>query len=732
MTTTIGIDVGGTFTDVVVSTTGRDPIIAKAATTPHDQSDGVLEGITLAAERLGLSTAELLRRTARLVHGTTVATNALLEGKAARVGMLTTAGHRDVIEMREGLKPDRYNLRMTPPAPLIPRRLRLPVTERIRADGSIETPLDPASLAAAIDRLRDAEIQAVAICFLHAWRNPEHEQHAAAEVRRRLPGLYVTASSDVLPQIKEFERFSTTVANAAVGPVIHNYLGRLQSRLRQAGHDGELLVILSHGGVASVEEATRLAAGTALSGPAGGVAAAVTLARNGLAPDIIGFDMGGTSTDIAVVRNGAPTLAGAKSLAGATIALPSLDIVTLGAGGGSIGQLDRSGLLTVGPESAGASPGPACYGQGGAAATVTDANLVLGYLDPANFLGGRRTLDRDAATAALARLAADLGIDTQAAAAGIHRLVNTRMADGVRVATVRRGVDPRRYTLLAFGGAAGLHITAVAAELGISRVAVPLTASVLSAWGMLNTDLRVELSHSQGQTARPDAARPDAASPGAASPDTTRIDASSIDGSHTAETDTTSIDTASTIATSIDTAALQAALTAMEAEGRARLAWFDGTITLRPSADMRYGEQVFEIPVALDDIDRTATDLATTLAEKFHAAHRHLYTYAMPDQEVVLVNARLSVIGHLPPVEAAVSPPISADATPKTQRKIYLGGPTIVPVFDFAALSAQQTIPGPAIIESDTTTVLLRPGDTARFDPRGWLGIAIDPPPTPS
>jgi N-methylhydantoinase A len=371
MTYTIGIDVGGTFTDIVVSSSGPDSgsggtIIAKAATTPADQSNGVLDGIALAAERLGLTSAQLLATTSRIVHGTTAATNALLEGKTARVGMLTTAGHRDVIEMREGLKPDRYNLRMTPPEPLVPRRLRLPVTERIRADGSVETALDQASLNEAIDRLRNADVQAVAICFLHAWRNPAHEQQAAAAVRQRLPEVYVTTSSDVLPQIKEFERFSTTVANAAVGPVIQNYLGRLQTRLRDAGYTGELLVILSHGGVASVAEATRLAAGTALSGPAGGVAAAVALARgtgarDGLAPNIIGFDMGGTSTDIAVVRDGQPTLSGDKSVANARIALPSLDIVTLGAGGGSIGKLDRSGLLAVGPESAGAVPGPACY-----------------------------------------------------------------------------------------------------------------------------------------------------------------------------------------------------------------------------------------------------------------------------------------------------------------------------------------------------------------------------------
>jgi N-methylhydantoinase A len=676
--TTIGIDVGGTFTDIVVSTTGGETIIAKAATTPADQSTGVLDGIALAAERLGLTTAALLRGTSRIVHGTTVATNALLEGKAARVGMLTTAGHRDVIEMREGLKPDRYNLRMTPPTPLVPRRLRLPVTERIRADGSVEIALDSASLDAAIGRLRDADVQAVAICFLHAWRNPVHEQLTAEAVRDRLPGVYVTTSSDVLPQIKEFERFSTTVANAAVGPVIQNYLSRFQSRLHEAGYVGELLVILSHGGVASVPEATRLAAGTALSGPAGGVAASVALSRTGLAPNVISFDMGGTSTDIAVVRDEQPTLSGEKSVAGARIALPSLDIVTLGAGGGSIGKLDRSGLLAVGPESAGAIPGPACYGQGGSGATVTDANLVLGYLDPANFLGGRRTLDLDAATAVVAKLAAELGIGTEQAAAGIHRVVNSRMADGVRVATVRRGVDPRGYTLLAFGGAAGLHITAVAAELGIGRVAVPVAASVLSAWGMLNTDLRVELSRSQGQTG------------------------------------------------GIETSGLKAAFAAMEAEGRTRLAWFDGEVTLHRSADMRYGEQVFEIPVPLDDIDWDSPALSAILADRFHAAHERLYTYALRDQDAVLVNARLSVIGRLPQVPAMAAEPPGMNAEPKAQRLVYLGGWTRVPVFDFLTLAPDQTIPGPAVIESDTTTVLLRPGDTARFDSHGWLDVAID------
>jgi len=678
MTYTIGIDVGGTFTDIVVSSPDGRTITAKAATTPRDQSDGVLDGIALAAQALALDTAGLLAATGRIVHGTTVATNALLEGKAARVGMLTTEGHRDIIEMREGLKPERYNLRMAPPDPLVPRHLRLPVRERMRADSSVEIALDPASLDRAIAELSAAEVQAVAVCFLHSWQNPAHEQQAADALRARLQHAYVTTSSDVLPQIKEFERFSTTVANAAVGPVIDNYLTRLQDRLAAAGYRGELLVILSHGGVASVAEAIRLAAGTALSGPAGGVAAAVELARQGIARDLIAFDMGGTSTDIALVRDGQPALSGGKSVGDARIALPALDIVTLGAGGGSVGKLDRSGLLAVGPESAGADPGPACYGQGGTAATVTDANLVLGYLDPGNFLGGRRRLDAEAAHEAVQAVAQPLGLGVAEAASGIHRLVNTRMADGVRVATVRRGVDPRGYTLLAFGGAAGLHVTAVAAELGIGRVVVPVAASVLSAWGMLNTDLRVELTRSQSQTL------------------------------------------------AVDPAALRAAFAAMEQEGRARLAWFDGEIAVRRSADMRYGEQVFEIPVSLDAIDLHAAGVVAEIEDAFHRAHEALYTYALRDQDVVLVNARVSVIGRLPPAPAGSGAAARDAAAAGKQRRVFLDGAwTEVPVFDFSGLAAGQAVAGPAIVESDTTTVLLRPGNRAAFDARGWLDVVL-------
>ena len=673
MSYSIGVDVGGTFTDVVVRGPGGRTWIAKTPTTTEDQSAGVLNGLGRAAALIGLALPDLLAQTTRMVHGTTVATNALLEGKGARVAMLVTEGHRDVLEMREGLKPERYNLRMAPPAPLTPRALRLAVRERTHADGSIGTPLDGASLDGALDACAAAGVQSVAVCFLHAWRNPAHERAAADAARRRLPSAYVTSSADVLPEIKEFERWGTAVANALVGPLVQAYLSRLGDRLRDAGLRAPILVILSHGGVATIDEAGRLAAGTALSGPAGGVAAAAAISRGGAGASLVTFDMGGTSTDIALIRDGRAAMAGARSIGAARIALPSLDITTLGAGGGSIATVGPGGLLRVGPDSAGAAPGPACYGRGGTEATVTDANLVLGYV--ADGLGSGFRLDHAAAHAALQRLGVRLGLDAVGAAAGVYRLINARMADGVRLATVRRGVDPRRFSLLAFGGAAGVHVCAVAAELGIGHVLAPMQASVLSAWGMLETDLTIHLARSL---------------PGP-----------------------------------VDAQALSAAFAAMEADGRARLAWHDGPVEAARSADMRYGEQVFEIPVPLDDLDLKAPAARTDAETRFHSQHDALFGYAMPDQDVALANARLTVTGRLPSLarEAAGAPSL---ATASSTRPAWMGGAWVeTPVWPLEGLAADQQVLGPALLRSDTTTVLLRPGDQARLDARGWLDITV-------
>ncbi|MBV8507940.1 MAG: hydantoinase/oxoprolinase family protein, partial [Alphaproteobacteria bacterium] len=424
----IGVDVGGTFTDLVAVDDFGKATLAKVPSTPEDPSIGVIHGLELLAEALGNELAALLTETERVVHGTTVATNALLEHKGARVGLLTTEGHRDVIEMREGLKDDRYNLRLPPPEQLVPRKRRLGVRERLRADGRIEIPLDPVSLEHALDILKREQVEAVAVCYLHAYRDPHHELATRAAIERELPGAYVSLSSEVLPQIKEYERVSTTVVNAYVGPALSRYLARLERRLAEAGYGGSTLIIQSHGGVAPIAESWRLAAGAVLSGPAGGIAGSVHAARLLGEPNLIPFDMGGTSTDISLIVDGQPTLVTGRRVAGHAIALNSLDIASIGAGGGSIARVDAGAILHVGPQSAGAVPGPACYGAGGTAATVTDANLVLGYLDPKSFLGGRRRLDRSAAETAVDGVAAKLGIDRVTAARGIHRVVNTTMA----------------------------------------------------------------------------------------------------------------------------------------------------------------------------------------------------------------------------------------------------------------------------------------------------------------
>jgi N-methylhydantoinase A len=683
----IGIDVGGTFTDLVAVDDFGRTILAKVPTTPADPTEGVLDGLKLLAEMLAVEQQALLAGTERIVHGTTVATNALIEREGARVGLLTTEGHRDVVEMREGLKDDRYNLRLPPPEPLVPRELRLGVRERLRAEGSIATPLDQASLDHAIAVLKRERIEAVAVCYLHSWRDPCHERITRKAVERALPGVYVSLSSDVLPQIKEFERVSTTTVNAYLGPGLAGYLARLERRLMEAGYGGPILVIQSHGGVAPIEETCRLAAGAVLSGPAGGVAGSVYAARLVETANLIPFDMGGTSTDISLIVAGRPSLSMARRVAGQTIALNSLDIVSIGAGGGSIARVDAGGILHVGPASAGADPGPACYGKGGRAATVTDANLVLGYLDPARFLGGRRRLDRAAAEAAIDAIAVALGIGRLSAARGIQRVVNTTMTEGVRLVSVRRGVDPRRFALLAFGGAAGLHATEIARQLDLGRVVVPRVAAVLSAWGMLATDLRFEIARSHiGDTA-------------------------ALDGD-----------------------ALKRLFVEMEAEGMARLRaspgsgrkeGFNGPARVTRSVDMRYGEQVFEIAVGLDGVDWGRADLLPQIVERFHRRHEELYTYSLPDQETVVVNARVAVTGILAGLPQEPALPEAAQAAPRGERRIYLEDWVSAPIYDFDALAPGQTIAGPAIVEGTMTTVLLHSDDRAAVTQLGWLDIRI-------
>ena len=673
----IAIDVGGTFTDVVAADSTGIITYVKAPSTPANQSVGVLDGLNRLAERLQLSRAELLSRTERIVHGMTVATNALLERKGAKLALLTTAGHRDILEMREGLKPDRYNLRLARPETLVPRSRRLGIVERLRADGSVHTALDMKSVDRAIDQLIEQEVSAVAVCFLHAYKDSRHEELVRARLAERLPELYMSLSSEVLPQIKEYQRVSTTVVNAYVGPLMRNYLADLEQHLAQAGYPGAVLVMLSHGGVAPVEEAIRVAAGTVLSGPAGGIAGARRVAALTGIPNLIPLDMGGTSTDISLIVDGQATLSAERAIASETIALPSLDIITLGAGGGSIARRDTGGLFKVGPQSAGADPGPASYGRGGLQATVTDASVVLGYLTPQNFMGGSADLNQAAATEALQQLADQLGLSAVETAAGVHRIINTHMAEGIRLATVRRGVDPRNFALLGFGGAAGLHATALARMLNLRRVVIPEMASVLSAWGMLETPLRFENMRS-----------------------------------HVGETDTLDVD------------AVRAIYAQLRVGGRERMrTWFDGEIVTELAADMRYGEQVYEIDVPFSDVDLHSEQFADQLKAAFERRHEALYTYSLPDQQPVLVNARVATTGLL--AAGAAPPGREPQVQEPLKRRVYLDEWAEIPVFSFAGLASGSQVNGPAMVESETTTVLLRDGDCATVTAQGWLDIQV-------
>jgi N-methylhydantoinase A len=497
---------------------------------------------------------------------------------------------------------------------------------------------------------------------------------------RELPDIGVSRSSDVLPQIKEYERVSTTIVNAYVGPLVRRYLMTLEQRLNEAGFNGSLFIILSHGGMAPVEEAARLAAGTVLSGPAGGVSGGRRCADMLGIPDLVPFDMGGTSTDIALISGGQAALSADGMLAGQRIALRSLDIASIAAGGGSIASVDAGGTLQVGPHSAGSVPGPACYGNGGEAATVTDANVVLGYLDAGAFMGGQRPLDAGAAEAAVGRVATSLGLSLQQAAAGIYRIINLKMADGIRLMTLRRGVDPRRFAMLSFGGAAGAHAVEVARELEVKRIIVPTAASVLSAWGMLTCDLRYELSRTHYGAGK-------------------RI----LPGE------------------------VREIFAALERQATERLrGWFEGPIGVERSAEMRYGEQIFEIDVALDGLDWDDVSLVDRIEDRFHRRHEELYTYASRDQEVVFVNARVAAVGEVAQAaQAAVLAPSAAAGAPRGTRRAFFGEWIEVPVYAMDGLEPGHSFAGPAIVEAETTTVVIGARDRLTVNALGWLDIAV-------
>jgi len=679
----IGIDVGGTFTDFVVARKGQPPRYFKTASTPNDPSEGLMTGLNEAASAHDLSLRDFLASADMIIHGSTVATNTLVERKGAKVGLITTDGFRDLLGMREGLKEDRYNLRMTPVVPLVPRYLRAEVPERVKADGKVKVALDEDALNKALDGLKDEGVEALAVCFLFSYLNSDHEDRVGEIIQDKFPGMYTSLSSQVIPQIKEFDRLSTTVINSYVGPVLGRYLESLQERLTSYSQAGDFLIMQSNGGVAPIEDSSRLAVRSILSGPAGGVSGAAAYGRLSSSANIIAFDMGGTSTDISLIENGEPHMSTEKFEAGWKISVPMIDIHTMGAGGGSIASVGLGGIMQVGPESAGAVPGPASYGKGGDLPTVTDANLALGYLDPGNFLGGNAKLDRSLAEKAVAgHVAQPLGLSMIEAAEGISTVVSTSISEGVRLMSVQRGVDPRQFTMMAFGGAAGLQAGKVARQLQVEKVIIPAAAAVLSAHGMLSTDLKYDYSRSYPAALL-----------------------------------------------GIDLDAVKGIVSGMESEGRDKLLGQgvpESDIEVTVSADMRYLDQIYEVNVPLPSLAQDPAACLDQWAANFHNRYQELYSYSQSEQEIRLVTLRATVVGRLPKLDP---PPLDTGNTgppkEKSRRDIYLGGWVEAPVYEIGDLSPGSSITGPAILESDFTTVLVEARDSVTIDAYGGIELQV-------
>jgi N-methylhydantoinase A len=704
----IGVDSGGTFTDVCLFDDKTGAVaVWKVASTPDDPSRGIAAGVAQSIDRVGASPGSV----GYFGHGTTVATNALIQHKGARTGLITTDGFRDLLEIGRQKRPDLYDIQIDKPDVLVSRDLRLEVPERVRHDGTVEVPLDQAAVRAAVRSLKAAGVTAVAICFLYGFVTETHEAIAAQILADEFPEAFASISHAVAPEFREFERMSTAVVNAYLGPVMQAYIRRLGDRLTSLGLTAEPHLTQSNGGVISFEQAAALPVRTVLSGPSTGVVGAREVGRQAGFAELITFDMGGTSTDVALLSGGECRMASEAVIHGYPIKAPMLDIHTVGAGGGSIAFVDSGGLLKVGPRSAGADPGPVCYGLSGDEPTVTDANMVLGTLHPSFLLGGRMPVRHDLAVAAVTRLAHRLGLDMMRTAQGIVSVVTANMARAIRVISVQRGYDPRDYTLVAFGGAGPLHAARLARELEIARVLVPVSPGILCATGLLLTDLRSDFA-------------------------LTRL-------------------------TPLDDAAwsvLQEAFSVLSARAEA---WFEAEQIVPESRrivcsiDMRYAGQNYELPINLPEDSATGEPRASAageprasatggarpsaaggpqpilalLADAFAAAHRRLYGFAPDDEPVQLVTFRVEASAVVPKATFVAQQDAGPDATGAItgHRQVWLpeaGGFVDCPIYDRTLLRAGNKFAGPAVVEQMDATTIVLPGMIGRIEP--YLNLILE------
>jgi N-methylhydantoinase A len=663
----VGIDVGGTFTDLVASRSDGALVVTKVPTTTADPSLGILEGLEeLARGAAGDGLGSFLERVEVVVHGSTVATNAMLTGRGAKTGLITTQGFRDALEMRRGVRERLYDNKYAPPEPLVPRYLRLGVKERIDVAGAVVTPLDESDVRKALTVFREQEVESVAVCFMHAYVNGDHERQAAAVIEREWPDVYACISHELLPERKFYERVSTTSINAFVGPILRRYLHHLEGRLQEQGFRGPLRVMKSNGGLMSPAVAVREGAHTILSGPAGAVAAATYLSQVVGTPNVILVDMGGTSFDVTLIEDSTPLITRDSSVARHRLMLPALDIHTVGAGGGSIAFVDAAGLLDVGPASAGSTPGPACYGRGGELPTVTDADVVLGYIDPDFFLGGRMTLDPEASAAAIDRHVAEpLALSTLEAASGIYDVINAKMAAAIREVSVQRGYDPRRFVLIVGGGASAVHVCAIAHDIGIGEIVIPRDPGVFSAFGMLTTDFKHDF-----------------------------------------------VRTFPAVLAEADVGELRDAFAEMRAQGEQVLEGEGVPAEARSHVfklDLRYEGQVHEVDLTVAEAELGEPGLPD-VHRRFHERHAAIYAYATENDPVEVVNLRLTSVGETWKVQQPASEAGGGKPAPKGRRSVYFGhlkGNVEVEVYDGHAIGPGAELAGPVIVELLDTSIVV-------------------------
>ncbi len=684
----IGIDVGGTFTDFLLTTPDGKNEIYKVLSTPDDPSIATMKGISEMAEKRGIDTKEFLKQVDVIVHGTTVTTNATLTYTGVKTGLLTTEGVKDALEMRRGIREEQYNNRYKNARPVVERYLRLPIKERLDWSGNVVTPLDEDQAKEQIEKLKKEDVKAVAICFMHSYANNSHEKRVAELVKEYLPDAYISVSSELLPSVRFYDRVSTTCLNAYVGPILEKYLKALTKKLSDNEFNGILLIMASNGGVVSPENAMKRAAITLLSGPAGGPVAGTFYANAQNYTNCLIVDMGGTSFDASVVKDNKPTTTTTGDINRLRIALPMLNVVTIGAGGGSIGWIDEGGLLRMGPQSAGSKPGPVCYDLGGEEPTCTDADLILGYLDPDYFAGGRIKLNKSKAEKAIIeKIAKLLGYDLYEAASGMYNVINVNMAAAVREVAVKEGVDPRDLPMIVAGGAGPNHACMIAKELEIPVMIVPRESSILCAAGMLMSDLKHDFVQSY----------------------VTRMDLA-------------------------DVKKFKNYFAEMKEEGSKLLKTegiSENNMKFIYQLDLRYVRQYHEVTVEVTEEDVLNADW-DSIAKKFHPQHNKLFGYSLEEEgtPIEIINLRLIAVGQTdkPKFLQMEYKGENPEKAFKNKRKVFLPVEQKfeeVNVFDALKLEYGNRIEGPAILEQDNTTTFVTPEYNVLVDMYGNYTIYL-------